>query len=230
VKHRILLVEDDLGWRNIIKGVLLEAQISAEIVEKNDFQKVLNSLDSDLPWDLIIADPGLPPWQQQLLGEKIIGRAYELQIPAICISGSEIPSEIESSLEKRSYLYSRKEGFDRDEFQNAVKNILKPKNEIILEPGIVHQKPTKTRNLSDADTKILISILCNNALASAIGPKKFYLDLIDDTNWPKNFLIQIFFLGTPDTMREKLLISQKEKEETQKINVSQYLVAYCRLY
>lgn len=193
ILKRILLIEDEEGWRKRLKpfveDAISEVGIPSEIVEMEDFNEVLRSLDKDQPWDLVIADLGLLPWQNQFFGANAIAHAHELNIPAIGISGQAIPDHVELSLDSKNIFYLRKENLDRNNFIDIIKSILRggKKGPEYFIKADLHLESFAQRKLTRPDTKALLAILCRYARSHIIGPKNFFIDLIDDTNWPQEF-------------------------------------------
>src|SRR5436853_3451408 len=88
---KILIVEDDIAWQNIlqedVKLALDGIDRTYELMVLKTFQEALEVLNKQDPWHLLIIDIGLPPTQREKLGMRLAERANHLHMPCIVVSG-----------------------------------------------------------------------------------------------------------------------------------------------
>jgi response regulator of citrate/malate metabolism len=93
---KVLIAEDEKPWQEIIaeyvEVVLRDINEPEEgILISETYQSAKNAIDSQGPWNLLIADITLDSKKQIIgknYGQLLITRAYELKIPTIVVSGT----------------------------------------------------------------------------------------------------------------------------------------------
>src|SRR5262245_18235962 len=93
---KILLVEDNQEWQKILREKISMALqgittiSNFQIVDADQFDVAWELLNKEGPWHLLVTDIGLTlPDPRQKLGKQLVERAYDLQLPAIVVSGTE---------------------------------------------------------------------------------------------------------------------------------------------
>ena len=121
---RILVVEDDAGWRNILQEVLSDAGYQVRLC--SGYGEALGSLRRE-KFDLALIDLSLsgpaaaPPERnargQDLEGARLLVSIRAAGIPAIVVSGITAPVEIERAYKEQGvFAFIEKQSFDRKNF------------------------------------------------------------------------------------------------------------------
>lgn len=93
---RVLIVEDELSWQEILRDYIGIALRNIDIPEDNVFvfgtyPEARSAIEKNGPWDLIVADITLDASRQVLgrnYGQFLVALAYEKRIPTIVVSGT----------------------------------------------------------------------------------------------------------------------------------------------
>jgi CheY-like chemotaxis protein len=93
-RKKVLLVEDDVAPAEMYRGVLRLSRFDARHVSGG--LAALQFLEGDAP-DLIVLDMNLPVLQGGELLREIAQRPELRQIPAIVVTGADIPSDLNVS-------------------------------------------------------------------------------------------------------------------------------------
>lgn len=97
-RRRVLLVEDDVAVRMIVRRILGPAY---EVVDAPDGETALQYAREESPFDLLLYDPGLPG-DDAHRGSRLLWRLYALlgpgEIRVVVISGGDMTEILESGL------------------------------------------------------------------------------------------------------------------------------------
>ncbi|WP_256973139.1 CHAT domain-containing protein [Nostoc sp. T09] len=131
---KVLLVEDDSDWQDILEGKIRTAL--SNIGHPKDIIQIVRTFDEaskafrDSDWHLLITDIGLGDSsiaRRQKLGIHLVELAYSRQIPAIAVSGTPVVNTQDVRdllMEYKAYDFFSKRDFDSKKFINKVQNIL----------------------------------------------------------------------------------------------------------
>jgi CheY-like chemotaxis protein len=138
--HKILLVEDDEDWQEILQEDITEAvraihMLPPLINSVKTFSDASNVLRNDETWNLLITDIKLPPASTYEAGKTngkiLVERAYRLQIPTIVVSAECTDNEVVFFLRvKKIYNFFGKGGYldRRQEFYQNIQDIMQQRN------------------------------------------------------------------------------------------------------
>lgn len=133
---KILLVEDELDWQDILRESIsfaFQGYKSAEyfIQVVGTYEEGKTALDRNNSWDLVVADITLDAVRHDLgkaWGRSLVRRAQNLKIPTIIVSGTTDARDIRNLLKECEvadcFLKSDFAAFEQ-EFINAVRDALK---------------------------------------------------------------------------------------------------------
>lgn len=85
---RILVVEDLVEWLDRLCFFVKTAVPNSDLKTAATFPLALQALTGE-HWDLLVTDVGLPPDDGYVLGKLLVGRAKELRVPCVVVSGTD---------------------------------------------------------------------------------------------------------------------------------------------
>ncbi|KST65526.1 response regulator [Mastigocoleus testarum] len=199
---RILLVEDNESWQNILKLKInntLEKinHINYKTQVINNFQEAFKALQES-SWNLVVTDIGLgnDDMKPQKLGKQIVELAHEEKIPTIVVSAYLDPQEVGSLFENYKISgFFWKETFDGIYFINKVQEILQSQQQ----PEEEISSPSNSYQLSDNDKEYLITTISRLATNSTTSSKEYFKALVNQLNLPEKWRNSIADIWTGDT-------------------------------
>jgi DNA-binding NarL/FixJ family response regulator len=122
---RVLLVEDDAGWRNLLADLLADA--GHRVTSSASYGEALGWLRRQR-FDLAVVDlslaSSLEPQANQD-GYRVLASTRSAAVPTIVVSGTAVPSDIERAYEEYGIeACLEKQAFDRTAFRRAVSEVL----------------------------------------------------------------------------------------------------------
>ncbi|MEO1431284.1 MAG: trypsin-like peptidase domain-containing protein [Cyanobacteria bacterium J06632_19] len=211
MKYKILLVEDDSSWQNIIKGKIRSALKNINI---EDYEiKIIDNFDQSYEvleegsWNLLVTDIGLgnSELQPMKLGKQLVEIASERNIPTIVVSGTTHlnRADVREILKKLgAYDFFAKETFDAKEFIDAVQDVLQNKEE-----QVEGENSSMSNTISKTDIDKLVNVITNQAANAFISPQEFFKDLINRANLPQKWVFGLagVWTGDPNVDARKLI-------------------------
>ncbi len=181
--ERVLIVEDDAGWRNILEELLTDAGFHVRACtsfgeahgylrrEKYSLAVIdlsLNGINS-FAWDRSESDPDLD-------GYQLLGSTHGENIPTIVVSGTAEREEIQRIYSEYAITaYVEKQTFDRSAFRRVVE-----------ETRDANQSLSELSALTDREREVL------TLLAQGLTNKEIAEKLVITTNTVKRHLKAIF--------------------------------------
>lgn len=181
--EKVLVVEDDAGWRSILEELLTDAGFQVKAcggfgdalgyLRRDKFALAVIDLSLQGPltgaWDKDTSDPNLD-------GYRLLTATHSDSIPTIVVSGIIEPEEIQRIYSEYSIsAYIEKQAFDRAAFRRLVE-----------ETRMTHQSLSKLSALTDREREVL------NLLAEGLTNKEIAEKLFVTTNTVKRHLKAIF--------------------------------------
>jgi RNA polymerase sigma factor (sigma-70 family) len=179
--NRVLVVEDDAGWRNILSELLEDAGHEVRLCasfgdalgyirrEKYILAVVDLSLTDEVVW-------GQSTPQEHLEGYDLLAQTKAASIPTIVVSGVASVDEIQRAYTQHSiFAYLEKQAFDRNTFRRLVE-----------EACLSHQVVSELDCLTDREREVF------DLLARGMTNKEIADALVITTNTVKRHLKAIF--------------------------------------
>ncbi len=183
---KLLVVEDDAGWRSILAEILAEAGFTVQLC--GSYGEALGQLHRDtfalavvdLNLDGAVSDPEAV-WRTNgqtanLDGYQLLSGLRERNLPAIVVSGIGVPEKIARTYEEQGiFAFLEKQTFNRQTFLKTVGEVLHAQRL----PSILH-------DLTERELEVL-ALLAQGATNKTIAEKLFI-----STNTVKRHLKAIF--------------------------------------
>lgn len=127
---KVLVVEDDAGWRSILSELLADA--GHEVRSCNSYGDALGTIRRET-FSLAVVDlslTGEAAWAQsvqngELEGYQLLAETRSAKIPTIVVSGVASVEEIQRAYDEQAiYAYLEKQSFDRNSFRRLVDEAL----------------------------------------------------------------------------------------------------------
>lgn len=175
-KGLVLVIEDDAGWRSLLKELLVDA--GYRVQTSSSYVEAIGSLKQE-PCSLAVVDLSLANSfsQDNLDGFRLLANMRKLDIPVIVVSGFAEPSRIEQAYKDRLiHACLEKQAFDRRSFTETVENVLRAssKDDPVLQ------------SLTDREREVLV------LLARGLTNKEIARDLTITPNTVKRHLKSLF--------------------------------------
>jgi two-component system, response regulator PdtaR len=128
--QKVLVVEDDAGWRSILSELLADVGMEARVC--SSYGDALGALRRE-SFALAVMDlslTGQSVWGDTsdtdvLEGYSLLANTHQAGIPTIVVSGVAAVDEIQRAYDEQSiYAYLKKQAFDRTNFKRLVKEAL----------------------------------------------------------------------------------------------------------
>ena len=180
-RNRILVVEDDVGWRNILNEILADAGHAVQT--SASFGEAFGYLRRD-EYDLVVIDLSLTGSYfleegkpvENLEGIQLLTYAKSIRLPTIVVSGVTSTVEIQRAYEEHSiFAYLEKQTFDRNTFRN-----------LVAEACISKKRSLELDCLTDREREVFV------LLVTGKSNKEIARDLVVSTNTVKRHLKSIF--------------------------------------
>ena len=176
-KEKVLVVEDDAGWRSILEELLNDAGFQVRtcasfgdafgVLRKEKFS--LAVIDLSLQGGIDLNEPNLDDYQ-------LLTAARAQNIPTVVVSGTSEPEEIRRVYSDYSIsAYIEKRAFDRAAFRRAVE-----------ETRLKHESQSELSALTEREREVL------DLLAQGLTNKEIAERLVITTNTVKRHLKAIF--------------------------------------
>ncbi len=184
VSASALVVEDDAGWRSILKEILEDAGYHVRLC--GGYGEALGRLRRE-KFDLAVIDlslsgaAGLHKEELEMGGEDLEGSRLLVSVraagtPAIVVSGITAPEEIERAYQEQGvFAFIEKQSFDRHSFLNSV-----------MEAGSQQPPPGELAVLTDREREVL------ELVGKGMTNKEIAEKLVISTNTVKRHLKAIF--------------------------------------
>jgi DNA-binding NarL/FixJ family response regulator len=178
---RVLVVEDDAGWRSILAELL--ADVGYEVRLSNSFGDALGAIRRE-SFDLAVVDLSLTAelyWEQassggSLEGFKLLEATKSATIPTIVVSGVASVAEIQKAYNEQAiFAFLEKQAFDRNTFRKLVN-----------EARFIGKAPSELDRLTDREREVF------DLLAKGMTNKEIAEMLVITTNTVKRHLKAIF--------------------------------------
>ncbi|CAG0988451.1 Transcriptional regulatory protein DesR [Anaerolineales bacterium] len=178
---RVLVVEDDAGWRNILEELLADVGFHVRVCAS--FGDALGYLRRE-KFSLAVIDLSLKgstsysmdASNSELDGSQLLSNNYLEGIPTIIVSGVSNPEEIERIYAEHSIsAFIEKRAFDRETFRR-----------IVAEVRVSHPTFSKLSALTEREREVL------NLLARGLTNKEIAEKLFITTNTVKRHLKAVF--------------------------------------
>ncbi len=202
---KILVVEDTQSWQKILDGKIRNAvqnmgNIDCDIKIIDNFDEAYTTLEEG-SWDLLVTDISLSDSEQEQkkLGQELVELAYNKNVPAITVSGSETLTNEDVRdllLEYKAYDFFSKNKFDSKRFINSVELLLEKKLKTIQKNT---SSQTEGDKLSDDDKQYLITTISRLATNSTTSSKEYFKGLVNQLNLPEKWRNSIADIWTGDT-------------------------------
>ena len=179
-----LVVEDDAGWRSILKEILEDAGYHVRLC--GGYGEALGRLRRE-KFDLAVIDLSLSgaaglrkdEWEvggEELEGSRLLVSVRAAGTPAIVVSGITAPEEIERAYQEQGvFAFIEKQSFDRRSFLNSV-----------IEAGSQQPPPGELAVLTDREREVL------ELVGKGMTNKEIAEKLVISTNTVKRHLKAIF--------------------------------------
>jgi DNA-binding NarL/FixJ family response regulator len=131
---KVMIVEDNVSFREIFKDWLLTQTPSIELIEAGSGEEALKKIDS-YAVDLIFMDIHLPGESGLAITKKI--RAGWQDVPVNIITSYDIPEYREAAIEYGASSFIAKESLKWDQISAMVKCFQRAKDSIGLKPSCV---------------------------------------------------------------------------------------------
>ncbi len=122
---RILVVDDDAGWRSVLAELLSDA--GYRVQTSGSYAGALERLQREV-FALVVVDLALSPTakgERMAGGRQLLGHAQQRQIPALVLSGMATPREIDDIMQHyQVQRFIEKQSFSRRAFLQAVAQVL----------------------------------------------------------------------------------------------------------
>ncbi|MEE9396118.1 MAG: TIR domain-containing protein [Methylococcales bacterium] len=132
-EYKILLVEDELVWCDILKHHIQTAldnlKITGDIQVTNNLEKAWDIFEGEESWDLLCTDIALGDEFGDTEGTVIVSRAAERKIPTVIVSGTEaVTTQLVRNFLKVDKVadFFAKKNFDDSSFVRLVEKLLAP--------------------------------------------------------------------------------------------------------
>ncbi len=182
---KILLVEDETSWQDILKDFLKTALKNTEHPENPiqivaTYDEAKKALESDGSWDLLVADISLGKPDNNF-GKFLIRRAYELKIPTIVVSGTITVSDVRTFLKE----YEVNDFFSKEDFASQEKDFIESVEKILnsLQKNLNTEQHEKVRraNVVEPTQNDTVSVF-KNSYALLIGIANYsYINHLNKT-------------------------------------------------
>ena len=184
VSGTALVVEDDAGWRSILKEILEDAGYHVRLCAS--YGEALGRLRRE-KFVLAVIDlslsgaPNFLPDERDLAGEDLEGARLLVSVraagtPAIVVSGITAPEEIERAYQEQSvFAFIEKQSFDRHSFLNSV-----------TEASLRQSPPGELAVLTERERQVL------ELVGKGMTNKEIAEKLVISTNTVKRHLKAIF--------------------------------------
>ncbi|NEP09235.1 MAG: hypothetical protein F6K14_03125 [Symploca sp. SIO2C1] len=184
-KYKILLVEDDLVWIDILEGKIQSAlqrfsHSGHSVKTVSQFDEAYKTLKTE-PWQLLITDIGLGDSQesQKMKGKILVALAHKKQIPAIAVSGTSnlTLSDLGNLYEKfdiSSFFEKRNFAENGERFINKIQELLQEENTNVIKSTT---NTISTNQIQSVISSVDIGIITikeeeyNSVLTRLITPK-----------------------------------------------------------
>ena len=162
---KILLVEDEASWRDILKDYLKLALKNIEYPENpiqiiGTYDEAKKALENDGPWDLLVVDIRLGS-QKNTFGKFLVKRAYELIIPTIVVSGEITVSDVRNFLKE----YEVNDCFSKEDFASQDKAFVESVEKILNAKQ--HQQAIRGKAVNQVQNDAVLGL--KNSYALLIG-------------------------------------------------------------
>ena len=178
---KVLVVEDDAGWRSILAELLEDAGFEVRL--SASFGDALGNLRREkfvlAVVDLSLTDDAV--WEQAataepLEGYRLLADTKSAGIPTIVVSGISSVDEIQRAYKEQSiFAFLEKQAFDRNTF-----------NRLVVEATASNQVASELEYLTDREREVF------NLLSSGMTNKEIAATLVITTNTVKRHLKVIF--------------------------------------
>ena len=178
---KVLVVEDDAGWRSILAELLTDA--GHEVRLSASFGDALGNLRREM-FVLAVVDLSLTDevvWEQTATGEplegyRLLAETKSAGIPTIVVSGISSMDEIQRAYKEQSiFAFLEKQAFDRNTF-----------NRLVMEATASSQVAGELEYLTEREREVF------NLLSSGMTNKEIASTLVITTNTVKRHLKVIF--------------------------------------
>lgn len=184
LNEKVLIVEDDAGWRSILEELLTEAgfQVRTCTGFGDAFGYLRREKFALAVIDLSLQGTATKTWDTDtendtnMDGYRLLGAAKEHNIPTIVVSGTSEPEQIQRVYSEYSIsAYIEKQAFDRTAFRR-----------VIEEARHIHQSISELSSLTDREREVL------DLLAQGLTNKEIAERLVITTNTVKRHLKAVF--------------------------------------
>ncbi|MEM7726112.1 MAG: caspase family protein [Cyanobacteria bacterium P01_A01_bin.45] len=129
---KILLVEDEASWQDILKDYLKVALKNTGYPDNpiqivGNYDKARKALENDNFWNLLVVDISLSK-EGDTFGKFLVKRAYELKIPTIVVSGKITVSDVRNFLKE----YKVNDCFSKEDFASQDKAFIESVEEVLV--------------------------------------------------------------------------------------------------
>jgi len=131
---KVMIVEDNISFREIFKDWLLTQTPSIEVIEVGSGEEALKKLDS-YPFDLVFMDIHLPGENGLAITRKI--KAGWQDVPVNIITSYDMPEYREAAIEYGANSFVAKDSLKWDQISAMVKCFQRAKDSIGLKPSCV---------------------------------------------------------------------------------------------
>ena len=179
--NKVLVVEDDAGWRSILAELLEDA--GYEVRLSASFGDALGNLRREkfvlAVMDLSLTDEAI--WEQAataepLEGYRLLAETKSVGIPTIVVSGISSVDEIQRAYKEQSiFAFLEKQAFDRNTF-----------NRLVMEATASNQDSSELEYLTDREREVF------DLLSSGMTNKEIASTLVITINTVKRHLKVIF--------------------------------------
>ena len=176
-KEKVLVVEDDAGWRSILEELLNDAGFQVRTCASfGDAFGVLRKEKFSLAVIDLSLQGGIDPNEPNLDDYQLLTAARAQNIPTVVVSGTSEPEEIQRVYSDYSIsAYIEKRAFDRAAFRRAVE-----------ETRLKHESQSELSALTEREREVL------DLLAQGLTNKEIAERLVITTNTVKRHLKAIF--------------------------------------
>ena len=176
-KEKVLVVEDDAGWRSILEELLNDAGFQVRTCASfGDAFGVLRKEKFSLAVIDLSLQGGSDPNEPNLDDYQLLTAARAQNIPTVVVSGTSEPEEIQRVYSDYSIsAYIEKRAFDRAAFRRAVE-----------ETRLKHESQSELSALTEREREVL------DLLAQGLTNKEIAERLVITTNTVKRHLKAIF--------------------------------------